>query len=62
MTELTKAHCEICVPGTPPLSEDEAATLAAQLPGWERAANRTVLPLIATILVIGTAPLALRAA
>jgi 4a-hydroxytetrahydrobiopterin dehydratase len=42
MTELTKAHCEVCVPGTPPLPDDEAATLAAQLPGWERDANRTL--------------------
>ena len=36
MSELAKAHCEECRPGTPPLAEQEAAALAAEVPDWER--------------------------
>jgi 4a-hydroxytetrahydrobiopterin dehydratase len=34
--ELAAAHCEACEPGTPPLPEQEAAELSAQVPAWER--------------------------
>jgi 4a-hydroxytetrahydrobiopterin dehydratase len=42
VTELGEAHCEACVPGTPPLLEQEAAVLSAQAPAWERDGNRTL--------------------
>ena len=42
MTELGEAHCEACVPGTPPLPEQEAAVLSAEAPAWERDGNRTL--------------------
>jgi 4a-hydroxytetrahydrobiopterin dehydratase len=42
MTELGEAHCEACVPGTPPLTEQEAAVLSAEAPAWERDGNRTL--------------------
>jgi 4a-hydroxytetrahydrobiopterin dehydratase len=42
VTELGEAHCEACVPGTPPLPEQEAAVLSAQAPAWERDGNRTL--------------------
>ena len=42
MTELANAHCEVCAPGTLPLGEEEAAALAAEVPGWERDANRAL--------------------
>lgn len=42
MSELAAAHCEACEPGTPPLSEAEAAELSGQVPGWERDGNRAL--------------------
>jgi 4a-hydroxytetrahydrobiopterin dehydratase len=42
VSELAAAHCEGCEPGTPPLSEPEAAELAAQVPGWQRESNRAL--------------------
>lgn len=42
MSELAAAHCEACEPGTPPLSEAEAAELSEQVPGWKRDGNRTL--------------------
>jgi 4a-hydroxytetrahydrobiopterin dehydratase len=42
VTELASAHCEVCVPGTPPISEDEAAKLSSEVPGWERDGNRVL--------------------
>jgi 4a-hydroxytetrahydrobiopterin dehydratase len=41
VSELARAHCEVCKPGTPPLPEEEAATLAGEVPDWERDGNRT---------------------
>ncbi len=39
--ELAKRRCEVCVPGTPPLDEDRAAELHAQIDsGWERDGNQ----------------------
>jgi 4a-hydroxytetrahydrobiopterin dehydratase len=40
MSELAKEHCEACEKGTPPLSEEEAAKLAAEVPQWDREGNR----------------------
>ena len=40
MSELAKQHCEPCEKGTPPLSEDESARLAADVPDWKRDGNR----------------------
>src|SRR3954466_16296496 len=37
---LASEHCEACEKGTPPLSEEEAAGLASQVPGWERQGNQ----------------------
>jgi 4a-hydroxytetrahydrobiopterin dehydratase len=42
MSELARQHCEPCEKGTPPLTEQEAATLAADVPGWERNSNQTL--------------------
>jgi 4a-hydroxytetrahydrobiopterin dehydratase len=42
MSELASQHCEACEKGTPPLPEEEAAALAAEVPGWERDGNRTL--------------------
>jgi 4a-hydroxytetrahydrobiopterin dehydratase len=42
VTELASAHCEACEPGTPPLPEEEAATLASEVPGWEREGTRAL--------------------
>jgi 4a-hydroxytetrahydrobiopterin dehydratase len=42
VTELAKAHCEACLPGTLPLLEEEAAALSAEVAAWERAGNRTL--------------------
>jgi len=41
-SELAKQHCEPCEKGTPPLPEEEAATLAAEVPEWERDGNQTL--------------------
>jgi 4a-hydroxytetrahydrobiopterin dehydratase len=42
MSELAKQHCEPCEKGTPPLPEQEAATLAGEVPQWERDGNSTL--------------------
>jgi 4a-hydroxytetrahydrobiopterin dehydratase len=42
VTELANARCEACVPGTPPLPEDEAAVLSSEVPDWERDRNRSL--------------------
>ena len=35
--ELASRHCEACAPGTPPIDEDRAVELEAQLdPSWAR--------------------------
>jgi 4a-hydroxytetrahydrobiopterin dehydratase len=36
MTDLIREHAREYPPGTPPLSEDEAAELHRQVPEWER--------------------------
>ena len=42
VTELARAHCEACAPGTPPLPEEEAAELSSEVPAWERDGNRSL--------------------
>jgi 4a-hydroxytetrahydrobiopterin dehydratase len=42
VTELAKARCEACAPGTPPLPEEEAAVLSSEVPNWERDGNRSL--------------------
>src|SRR5439155_7679191 len=42
VSDLAKQHCEPCEKGTPPLSEQEAAALASEVPDWERDGNRTL--------------------
>lgn len=42
MSELAEAHCDVCVPGTPPLPKEEAAALSREAPAWEREANLTL--------------------
>jgi 4a-hydroxytetrahydrobiopterin dehydratase len=42
VSDLAKQHCEPCEKGTPPLPEEEAAALAADVPDWERDGNRTL--------------------
>jgi 4a-hydroxytetrahydrobiopterin dehydratase len=42
MTELARAHCEACEPGTPPLPEEEAAALSSEVPRWERDGTRAL--------------------
>lgn len=42
MTDLANAHCEAGTPGTPPLPEEEAAALCADVRAWERDGNRTL--------------------
>jgi 4a-hydroxytetrahydrobiopterin dehydratase len=42
VSDLAKQHCEPCEKGTPPLSEEEAAALASEVPDWERNGNRTL--------------------
>ena len=39
---LATEHCEACEKGTPPLSEEDAAALAAEVPEWDRDGNRTL--------------------
>jgi 4a-hydroxytetrahydrobiopterin dehydratase len=39
VTELSSQHCEPCKRGTPPLSEEEAASLGGEIPAWERDGN-----------------------
>jgi 4a-hydroxytetrahydrobiopterin dehydratase len=40
MSQLASEHCEACEKGTPPLGEEEAARLAADVPEWEREGNQ----------------------
>jgi 4a-hydroxytetrahydrobiopterin dehydratase len=40
VSELASQHCEACEPGTPPLSEQEATELSAEVPEWQRDGNR----------------------
>jgi 4a-hydroxytetrahydrobiopterin dehydratase len=40
VAELAEGRCEACAPGTPPLPEDQAASLASEVPEWERHGNR----------------------
>jgi 4a-hydroxytetrahydrobiopterin dehydratase len=40
MSELATEHCEACEPGTPPLTEEEAAGLASEVPAWTREGNQ----------------------
>ena len=40
MSELATQHCEPCEKGTPPLTEQEAAALASEVPDWDRDGNR----------------------
>jgi 4a-hydroxytetrahydrobiopterin dehydratase len=40
MNELASEHCEACAPGTPPLSEEEAAQLGERVPHWQREGNQ----------------------
>lgn len=43
MSELHKRHCEVCKPGTPPISEERAAELHSDLDdGWQRDANKSL--------------------
>jgi 4a-hydroxytetrahydrobiopterin dehydratase len=42
VSELATAHCEVCAPGTPPLPEEEAARLSAEVPDWARDGNRSL--------------------
>jgi 4a-hydroxytetrahydrobiopterin dehydratase len=40
VSQLASEHCESCEKGTPPLSEEEAAQLAGEVPAWEREGNQ----------------------
>ena len=42
MSELAAQHCEACRPGTPPLSDEDADALAAEVPEWRRATDRAL--------------------
>jgi 4a-hydroxytetrahydrobiopterin dehydratase len=42
MTDLASDHCESCEKGTPPLPEQEAAALAADVPDWQRDGNQSL--------------------
>ena len=42
MTGLADEHCREYPPGTPPLSQDEAAELRNQVPAWELDGNRAL--------------------
>jgi len=39
LTSLASEHCEDLPKGTPPLSEEEAAALTAEVPEWAREEN-----------------------
>jgi 4a-hydroxytetrahydrobiopterin dehydratase len=42
-TQLASHHCEACEQGTPPMEEQQAALLTAELhPGWKREATTTL--------------------
>jgi 4a-hydroxytetrahydrobiopterin dehydratase len=40
VSALASEHCEACEQGTPPLPEEEAAKLAADVPEWQREGNQ----------------------
>ena len=40
--DLASEHCREYPPGTPPLSEDEAAELHREVPAWERDGNQAL--------------------
>jgi 4a-hydroxytetrahydrobiopterin dehydratase len=40
LSELASEHCKACEQGTPPLSEEDAAGLAADVPEWQREGNQ----------------------
>ena len=40
MSQLASEHCEACEQGTPPLTDEEAAHLSGQAPGWQREGNQ----------------------
>jgi 4a-hydroxytetrahydrobiopterin dehydratase len=42
MAELATQRCEPCEKGTPPLSEEESADLAREIPEWQRDSNQTL--------------------
>jgi 4a-hydroxytetrahydrobiopterin dehydratase len=42
LPELARQHCEPCEKGTPPLSEEEASSLAGEVPAWERDSNQSL--------------------
>jgi 4a-hydroxytetrahydrobiopterin dehydratase len=42
MAELATQRCEPCEKGTPPLSEEESADLAREIPEWQRDGNQTL--------------------
>jgi 4a-hydroxytetrahydrobiopterin dehydratase len=42
VADLANEHCQEYPPGTPPLSEAEAAELHRQVPAWEREGNRAL--------------------
>ena len=42
MPDLSSEHCREYPPGTPPLTEDEAAELHREVPAWERDGNQTL--------------------
>jgi 4a-hydroxytetrahydrobiopterin dehydratase len=42
MTDLAGEHCREYPPGTPPLSQGEAAELRQQVPGWELDGDRAL--------------------
>jgi 4a-hydroxytetrahydrobiopterin dehydratase len=42
MSNLADEHCEELPKGTPPLSDEQAAELAAEVPGWEREGTATL--------------------
>jgi 4a-hydroxytetrahydrobiopterin dehydratase len=42
VTELARAHCDVCAPGTPPLPEEDAAAMSSEVPHWTRDGNRSL--------------------
>jgi 4a-hydroxytetrahydrobiopterin dehydratase len=40
VSTLASEHCESCEKGTPPLPEEEAARLGAEVPAWQREGNQ----------------------
>ena len=40
MSELASEHCQACEKGTPPLDEQEAAQLSADVPAWQLDGNQ----------------------